>query len=766
MRTVFKLIVVVAMMATTHLAWASYTFTMKLDFSGSCGGWSSVERSTAQALFDRYVNSVNLGIPSRAECEQARQIIMSEINGIGSGSCKIRVVCGPCTGSGGMGDAPGVNLEGPSKGGSFYSGNASSEIRDWDQQNNALKQMLSGSSTNALPQNTWTASVYKNADSWIADGKGSQEKEFASNARNSKASGFVIDPDKMFTSLNDRPISNGEMVPIAHKPYLEESRLNSLLVLGASYKEVEDDIYRMFYEQAGCKKELLAEIENKPEELRTENERQLLENYYEFKDKCYDYMRRSALEDEGKREIDMSTIAFAMAYDPDQSNKQMQKWLSETTGYKRMDLSQVTVDNPIYNLANLINQKNIDNKDTGFNAQILMREKDAKGEYEYTIVFNGNGNLSSFDPFGKDLIKEFGTDSKHFQAALEIGRAIANLPDNCSVNITGSALAGSWASVAGLASNAPTTTVNAMGVPQQLLDNYGLSEDFNKHNYNITAMVSSDEMKNHLQQIALTPYPQAALLGPTSALGDTKIFGPPGVIDEINNLQLGDKLHNLWNDMRANAQVQGLQGLKEGLDPKTSSVIGTGKTLIGAVTDPNPINAIGSVAGDAVGLKSPVVGGAISGAIEGAIEVAPLVPATGGSILVLGAAGGAVKGAVGSAVIDPIVDKAEGFIVGTLRGAAEAGISDAKEIISETTSAVARGLVINELTEKAEVKDFAKKIGADEKKMKYEKNGKSDFKNDLKIVMYTSSGNQNSQIRWKNWRKLSEQIENQNKKKK
>ncbi len=787
MRTVFKLIVVVAMMATTHLAWASYTFTMKLDISGSCSGidGGGVHKAVAQGIFDHYVNQVNLGIPSRAECEQARQIIMSEIN-MSYDGCRIRVICGPCTGSGGAGDAPGVNLEGPSKGGSFYSGNASSEVRDWDKQNDALKQMLTGTST-AIPQDTWTASVYNSADNWIASGKGSNEKEFASNAsRNSKTSGFVIDPDKPFVSLNDPSRANEGIIPIAHKPYLEKTELNAFLMLSASYEDVEFGIYEMYRQQVGCSKELLEKIEKKPESQRTENEEQLLDNYYKFKDECYDYMRKSALEDEGKREIDMTTIAFAMAYDPDQSNKQMQRWLSETTGYKRMDLSQVTVDNPMYNLANLINQKNLDNKDTGFNAQILMREKDASGEYEYTIVFNGNGHLtpSLLDSFGlgnaDEMVKEFGSDSKHFQAALEIGRAIASLPDNCTVNITGSALAGSWASVAGLASGgAPTTTVNAMGVPQPLLEKYGLSEDFSKHNYNITAMISSDEMKDHLQKISLNPIPQTtALLGPASAIGDQKVYGTPGVAEELSNLQLNTRLKDACQNIVASTKAGMVSGFTDGLDTGTSIALsalkGTPEAIDKKSATPIIAGAIEGVIENKVdgvieGMTptiSEVFPGAVPGAIKGAIASVPEAvaasavgsPALGVAIVTYGAVGGAVEGVVET--------RLEGAAFGAISGGVKSAAQEAYSIGSDVASAVGKGLVINEAVEKAEVNDFAKKIGADEKKMKYEKNGKSDFKNDLKIVMYTSSGNQNSQIRWKNWRKLSKQIEDQNKKKK
>lgn len=505
MRTIFKLIVVVAMMATTHLAWASYTFTMKLDISGSCGGWSSVERSTAQALFDRYVNSVNLGIPSRAECEQARQIIMSEINGIGSGSCKIRVVCGPCTGSGGMGDAPGVNLEGPSKGGSFYSGNASSEIRDWDKQNNALKQMLSGNSTNALPQNTWTASVYKNADSWIADGKGSQEKEFASNARNSKASGFVIDTSKEFGGIPQ----DMELVPLpAQKEkvsrWVSQVTDNEMDLLLSYPDKCEQTFQSLFREKTGID---INAIIQKPYFELTDDERQALGNYNEFLRQTVGELQtfakkeKAAIDnDERKKMVDLVILAEDSYYDSEHS-------FIDKTDYRLLTNYNISENDPIKNIFNLVEDYNShDWVNLGFHASIY--KNDVTGEY--TVAFEGTDDISAkgllelerghiLDGEGKRLLQDgvtdlanyLGFDTRQYSAALAIGQAIALLPEGCNVNITGHSLGGGLASIAGLVSGAHTVTVNAAGVSDKLIEKYGLKDVVEKKDYDITAIVAT-----------------------------------------------------------------------------------------------------------------------------------------------------------------------------------------------------------------------------------------------------------------------------------
>lgn len=533
MRTVFKLIVVVAMMAATHLAWASYTFTMKLDISGSCGGWSSVERSTAQALFDRYVNSVNLGIPSRAECEQARQIIMSEINGIGSGSCKIRVVCGPCTGSGGMGDAPGVNLEGPSKGGSFYSGNASSEIRDWDKQNNALKQMLSGNSTNALPQNTWTASVYKNADSWIADGKGSQEKEFASNARNSKASGFVIDPDKPFGGIPQ----DMELVPLpAQKEkvsrWVSQVTDNEMDLLLSYPDKCEQTFQSLFREKTGID---INAIIQKPYFELTDDERQALGNYNEFLRQTVTYMEkkisdegRRIVGDEGKQEIDAAILS------EDCYNSSKHDYIG-LTAFEKLSLKDMPKDNPLSVVARLIDSYNESESQTGFHADIYYN----KMTDEYTLAFAGTDD---FKDASVDYNNIFGELTSQYKFANVIGLELEKISNDFKINITGHSLGGGLASVCGLASGKPTITINAAGVTDDVLSNLNLLERKNNHEYKIKALVAEKDAVNYLQtegvnSIYMSKNVGTLNNGPISqsqnlnvpALGDIKIVKNAGI---------------------------------------------------------------------------------------------------------------------------------------------------------------------------------------------------------------------------------------------
>lgn len=529
MRIVIKLLVVVAMLATTHSAWASYTFTMNLQIDGNCGGMQgSIEKRMVEEIFDHYINQVSLGIPSRAECEQLRQIVMSSAAS-GNNYCKARIVCGPCTGSGGMGDAPSVNIEGPSKGGSFYSGNASSEIKDWDQQNNALKQMLSGNSTNALPQNTWTASVYKNADSWIANGNSSQGKEFASNAKSSRANGFVIDNSKPFVSLNDRPISYGEMMPIAQKPYLEESRLNTLLWLGGGdYKKVEKEIRKMFYEQTGCTEKMLSELQKKPENQLTDNEKKILKNYDEFSDDCYKHMRETAIKDEGKREIDMAILAEDVYHDS------KHEFIGETLYKRYTDEILKNEDdpnnssNPLYKVAMLIEQYNEKEKDTGFHAEIYYNSVTD----EYAISFEGSSSQTK--DWANNILNGVGADTPQFLSALEIGKAVGELPEGYNINFTGHSLGGGLASVAGLVSGAPTITFNAEGISDDFLAKHDLLDKKNSHDYNIKAIISNTDLLNVTQKYVV-PTVEAGVnatlpLNPINALGtaigDQKYIGP------------------------------------------------------------------------------------------------------------------------------------------------------------------------------------------------------------------------------------------------
>ena len=213
-------------------------------------------------------------------------------------------------------------------------------------------------------------------------------------------------------------------------------------------------------------------------------------------------------------------------------------------------------------------------------------------------------------------------------------------------------------------------------------------------------------------------------------------------------------------DTGTSIALSALKGTPEAIDKKSATPIIAG-AIEGVIE-----NKVDGVIEGMTPTISEVFPGAVPGAIKGAIASVPEAvaasavgsPALGVAIVTYGAVGGAVEGVVET--------RLEGAAFGAISGGVKSAAQEAYSIGSDVASAVGKGLVINEAVEKAEVNDFAKKIGADEKKMKYEKNGKSDFKNDLKIVMYTSSGNQNSQIRWKNWRKLSKQIEDQNKKKK
>ena len=129
---------------------AQYTFSISLDLSGCSqkGIENALWRSYAESYFNDAVKLANIGFPTLSECNNARSYVSNESNEIGSTSCRIRFIVGPCSGPPQMsfGSGPdgigGVNGSNGSNSAvlqlgavdrSFYSANPVSEVNDWEQ---------------------------------------------------------------------------------------------------------------------------------------------------------------------------------------------------------------------------------------------------------------------------------------------------------------------------------------------------------------------------------------------------------------------------------------------------------------------------------------------------------------------------------------------------------------------------------------------------------------------------------------------------------
>lgn len=588
MEKIRYLLLLVCSFLCSNVAKSDYTFTMYLDISGSCVGIDGgVAKKAAEAMFNHYANQVKMGIPDRSQCEQFRSIIQNEIIENYDG-CRIRVICGPCTGSGdGVGGAPSANIQGPANGGSFFSANAANEVRDWDANADRLKQMLTGGTSSSLmPTDTWTASIYQDAEEWMSAGGGATKEDELRSGSLSNAKFFTIDTSKAFTSLNMR--DDRGMMPIAREPYVDYVKFDGLLTLNSNYNRVELELRKMFAEECGLMLTELEELKKKPQDQLTENEEMILAYYNLYMDNAWAYMEEQAVYSEGKAEVDATVLSYATYYDAEQKNSKQYNELLSQIGYKRIEANQIPFDDPMYEIAKLVLQKNLDgySDDNGFRAQLFKNEETG----QYTLAVEGTDDMFLTSHMGSQdrmtdlitgLLRE---DSKQFQAALEIGQAIANLPAGVVVNITGHSLGGALASIIGLVSGSPTITVNAMGVPKSWLEKNGLSERYNKHDYNIKALISADDILNTLQKFG-----EHANLGPGGALGDQKILGKSTVINALNEC--------------ANS---GLFVTKEALESAAKGAVEG--TILGGLT------------GGPVGMVPGAISGAQKGAIKGAVK--------------------------------------------------------------------------------------------------------------------------------------------------
>ena len=136
MKKILFAVLVIPLLFTAFDAKADYSFTMSLSVSGCTDLDGRVAEQVNKALMEHYQNQ-SLGIPDRATCEQLRNLVMSE-GSYHKGSCTVRIICSPCTGSGGA--IGSVDVLGVSKGNSFYSTNGANEIRDWS--NDDMERML------------------------------------------------------------------------------------------------------------------------------------------------------------------------------------------------------------------------------------------------------------------------------------------------------------------------------------------------------------------------------------------------------------------------------------------------------------------------------------------------------------------------------------------------------------------------------------------------------------------------------------------------
>lgn len=211
MKKILFAVLVIPLLFTAFDAKADYSFTMSLSVSGCTDLDGRVAEQVNKALMEHYQNQ-SLGIPDRATCEQLRNLVMSE-GSYHKGSCTVRIICSPCTGSGGA--IGSVDVLGVSKGNSFYSTNGANEIRDWS--NDDMERMLAlNSNIDQKEQMTVVTGDYA-FDDLIANMPYSDE---AFSGRMPKGSTFLKADDNI-TTIGQPNKGNGVLVPddFTSKPF-------------------------------------------------------------------------------------------------------------------------------------------------------------------------------------------------------------------------------------------------------------------------------------------------------------------------------------------------------------------------------------------------------------------------------------------------------------------------------------------------------------------------------------------------------------------
>lgn len=479
MKRLYSIALSVVLLSFPNNVEAQYTFTVSLSITGNCGGLDgAVYTAASQALYDninQYLNTLNM---NKQECLAMRAQVEAE-SGTYNG-CTARFIVSPCVGSGGDEGATTATeiILGPTQGRSFYSTNGLTELGDWMSDEERRRLALDPD------YSPYTLGSVKTSD-----------KEYDSQRMKARNSGWTLDPDKSFRSLNIDE-KGGINTPSSDLTPLKEFPSNSVTV-SRYLTEVdrssappmvppEDYIEWMkqqFQELSGYDVDYLAGLFNP-----TEKERKALANYRDFVDALVNEAWKEFVEidnSEEKKQIDMAILAY-------ECYGGIPKYL-ENTNYRPVSLSDLPDDNPYKNVAWAIEQANASESLTGFHAELFYNEV----TNEYTVGLAGSG--SQLEDWINNAMQATGVEFPQQILCNAIIDAINQLPDGAKINIVGHSLGGALASYIGLATGAETYTYNAEGVSDNILAANGLLDKKNSGDYQITAYYNPDDILSNVQ---------------------------------------------------------------------------------------------------------------------------------------------------------------------------------------------------------------------------------------------------------------------------
>ena len=354
MNRLLHFFIVIPLLFTAFDAKADYSFTMSLSVSGCTDLDGRVAEQVNKALMEHYQNQ-SLGIPDRATCEQLRNLVMSE-GSYHKGSCTVRIICSPCTGSGGA--IGSVDVLGVSKGNSFYSTNGANEIRDWSNDDMERMLALDKDFNSLVPYSVPTGDVRYDY------------------ARNRAGESVPFIGDGVFKGIPQTPLMEastfGQVNLENVNRYLENSQ-----GLGYAYIANPQDLSLMLQKQFQSLTGYdINAIMNKMD--KTDAEKHALADYNEYAKRMCDQMA-SEIEQrmgridksEEKKQIDMAIIAKDCYGDDDKGYLGM-------TDYRRIISDNIT-DSYMKSIAETIELCNATHNETGFNAVLYYNEN--TGEY-------------------------------------------------------------------------------------------------------------------------------------------------------------------------------------------------------------------------------------------------------------------------------------------------------------------------------------------------------------------------------------------------
>lgn len=456
---------------------AQYTFSAQIVISGNC--WSSAS-NMAERNLRQLVNEVNAkmkAIPlTKAECMAMSQQFAGEMSvySFNEYGCSIKMVITPCICTGCQEES-----SSPDQGGSYHSANAGSEVKDWTDDMEARQMALNQQSTTPIPSQV---------EEMFGRGTGDQQfdKALQKGMGSFGQGGNNVKLPEGFEFL-------ANMVNV--RKYLDMT--NDLATRYISYPDP-DHLVAWFHEEfkrvSGFD---LDAIMNKLESRRTDAEKQALLDYRVYRQLLADKMINQIEEMRQSVARSEETRAYEMAVLSDNCYGDSKHEYLANTNYREVGTLDFPVGDPMRAFSEVIDKCN---KSLGFHAELYYNAVTG----EYTVAFEGSNthyikNWADFkaDWFDCNFKQELGGVPEQYILAKIIAD---HVPDGVSMNFTGHSLGGGLASVAGAISGAPTYTYNPESVNNNIVDAFGIRENVDVGNYNITAYQADDDPLTSLQE--------------------------------------------------------------------------------------------------------------------------------------------------------------------------------------------------------------------------------------------------------------------------